>query len=126
MNSSSSWSAVLSLVYGGNQLLWVAAQIALLVVIATVVRRHRPDAYRPLLAWSIVGLVFGVVGWVGGFAVRVVMARDGIDAMLKAQVATGLVGAVEHVILVVLLIRGLVALAQPPKVPITPAQPPYR
>jgi hypothetical protein len=126
MNSSSSWSAVLSFVYGANQLLWVAAQVTLLVVIATVVRRHRPDAYRPLLAWSIVGLVFGVVGWIAAFAMRVVMARDGIDAVLKTQAATGLLGAVEHVILVVLLIRGLVALAQPPKTPVTPGQPPYR
>lgn len=126
MDSSRSWSTVLGLVYGANQLLWIGAQIAILVVVATVVRRHRPDAYRPLLVWSVVGLVFGVVGWMSTMLIRFVAARDGVDALMMAQVGIGVLGAVEHVVLVILLLRGLVALAQPAKVPVVQGLPPYR
>lgn len=121
------WQALNTWLYGGSSLVSFGCDIAVLVVIATVVRRHRPDAYSGLQTWAIVSLV----GFVFMNIARVVgpmMAshRDGLESFYKMNAALTVVGTLLHLTLVLLLIRGLTALAQPPKPPVIEGQPPYR
>jgi hypothetical protein len=125
-DSGASTRELLSLIYGASWLIAVACEIALLVVVLTVVRRHRPDAYRPLLLWAATSLGLGLVGRVAGFVTTRFMATGGIDAIIRIQAINALVGIAIHVALVALLIRGLVAIAQPRKVPAVEGMPPYR
>ena len=125
-DSGASTRELLTLVYGASWLIAVACEIALLVVVMTIVRRHRPDAYRPLLVWAASSLGLGIVGRVAGFVTTRFMATGGIDALVRMQLINGVVGIAIHVALVVLLIRGLVAIAQPRKVPPVEGMPPYR
>lgn len=79
------WRSLNSLIYGGSSFVSFACEIAILVVISTIVRRHRPDAYQGLQLWAIGSLVVFVI-----------------------------------------FIRGLAALAQPPKPIVVEGLPPYR
>jgi hypothetical protein len=124
--SPSTWSTALPLIYGASSLISTGCNVALLVVVLTVVRRHRPDAYRPLLLWAALSLGLGIVGWLGALFVTVVAARRSVESMFLGQAINAGVGIAMHVALVLLLIRGLVALAQPPKQPRVEGLPPYR
>lgn len=103
----------------------IGGAIAVLWVVATVVRRQRPDAYRPLLAWAVASLVMILVNIVAyplvGFFVR-----GSIDDYLAATGVLRIVSASIGVGLVVLLVRGLVAIAQPPKPLEVKSDVPYR
>lgn len=113
MSSSSSLYALFS---SGLSLVNVACQIGLLVVVAGAVRRHRPDAYKGLLVWAIAALALSVVMPALHSLVNVVVGRSsGIDAILLGQAAVASFGAVGHIALVIILARGLVRLAEPPK-----------
>ena len=106
----------------------IACQIALIVVVATVVRRHRPDAWTALLAWIITSAVTMVVTPVLHTVLTLVVARSagGIEGIYKSQVIAQAVLVPLHIAVVVLLVRGLVRIAQPPpKVEVGPT-PPYR
>ena len=123
---SSSAQIFLSASQAISILLGIGAQVALVVVIATVVRRHRPDAHGSLLAWAIAALVFSVLAPALGFLSITIAARDEIESVILAQAVNTGVGAAIHVALAVLLIRGLVKLAQPPR-PLDPSKVgPYR
>jgi hypothetical protein len=125
-NNTSSWSTLLAVVYGANWLTSIACGVAILVVILTVVRRHRPDAFQPLLLWAGVSLGLGVLGALASTLATRLATTQGVESVLKVQAANGLVGIATHVLLVLLLIRGLVAIAQPPKVQAVEGTPPYR
>jgi hypothetical protein len=119
---------MLSIVYGTSSLVAFASQIAFVVVISTVVRRHRPDAWKPLLVWSIASLGWGTVARIMTALMPVLVVRhdDSLTALWRWQVVNGAVGIVATVVLAVLLVRGLVALAQPPKKDAIEGAPPYR
>jgi hypothetical protein len=104
----------------------LGCSIAILVVVATVVRRHRPDAHGPLLGWAIAGLAVAIVLPALHIGSRAIRARDDFETLLTTQIILGVLGTVLQVVLVVLLVRGLVKLAQPPKPVVTDPEGPYR
>jgi hypothetical protein len=122
VNATSSIGGGLSLVssLGGG--------IAIVWVVATVVRRQRPDAYRPLLAWAIASLVMMAFSYLlyPALSVLVVTRGGGTEAYLEAIGIWHVISSAIHVGLVVLLVRGLVALAQPPKAVKVESDAPYR
>ena len=124
--STSEWAVRLGMVHAVAWLFAIAGQVALLVVIATAVRRHRPDAFRPLLAWSIACLAYTVLRSVVSALVNVLAARGGMDAMFLAQLAETCISVVVGGVLVALLALGLVRLAQPPRPVVVDGAPPYR
>lgn len=115
---------LLSLGHGFSLVLEIAARIALIVVIATVVRRHRPDAHGSLLVWAVLSLAQTMVT---PLLISVIVGTTaGVDAVITVQTVSVVIGTVIHVVLLALLIRGLVKLAQPPKAPEVGAVGPYR
>jgi hypothetical protein len=122
----SDWSEALTALYGVNWAVAVVIEIVFVVIAATVVRRHRPDAYKPLLVWASVALVYSVLGSVFGFFTTRWVATEGIDALYRRQVISAAVGIVIHVVFAVLLMRALVVLAQPPKKIEIDPEGPYR
>jgi hypothetical protein len=126
MSDGAFWQSLTQWAYGGSALVTLACDIAIIVTISTIVRRHRPDAYRGLQLWAILSLV-GMVFLTGaGVVAPIVTARDGMDSFFRTNVILTLAGILVHVSLVVLLIRGLTALAQPPKPVVVEGAPPYR
>ena len=119
-------TVILSVAAGLSWLLAFAGDVVLLVVIATVVRRHRPDAYKPLLAWAIAVLGLTLFRSVFMAVVRVVASRQGVEAMIVIQSFEIVLGALLGAGLVGLLAYALVRLAQPPRPLDLPNQPPYR
>ena len=119
-------TVILSVAAGLSWLLAFAGDVVLLVVIATVVRRHRPDAYKPLLAWAIAVLGLTLFRSVFMAVVRVVASRQGVEAMIVIQSFEIVLGAILGAGLVGLLAYALVRLAQPPRPLDLPNQPPYR
>ncbi len=125
--SDGSTSRVLSQwVYGGSSVVSLACDIAILVAITTIVRRHRPDAYRALQSWAIGSLVVFLLMAVARAAVPYFAARESIEGYFRASALLTVMGVGLHVLLVVMLIRGLTALAQPPKPITVEGTPPYR
>jgi len=122
------WRALSSWIHGGSSLVAFACDVAVLVAIATIVRRHRPDAYQGLQAWAIASLgtfLFTTVAWiVVPFLSRA--SDGGMESYFRASGLLTLLGTILHVVLVILLIRGLTALAQPPKPIAIEGTPPYR
>jgi hypothetical protein len=122
------WRTLSTWIHGGSTLIAFACNVAVLVAVATIVRRHRPDAYQGMQAWAIASLgafLFTTVAW----TVLPYFASSGADGMEGYFRMTGLLsilGTVLHVVLIVLLIRGLTALAQPPKPIAVEGAPPYR
>ena len=98
----------------------LAGEVALLVVVATVVRRHRPDAWRSLLAWAVAALVASVANRIVSTVATTVAGRSGVESIVATQTVFVLVGAAINIGLVVLLARGLIKLAQPPKPTVVP------
>jgi hypothetical protein len=122
------WRTLNTWIHGGSSLVAFACDVAILVAIATVVRRHRPDAYQGLQTWAIGSLgafLFTTVAWIAlPFLAR--PSDGGIEGYLRMTGLLTILGTVLHVVLVILLIRGLTALAQPPKPIVIEGAPPYR
>ena len=123
MNGSTTFLTVAS---GFSWLLAFAGNAVLLVVVATVVRRHRPDAYKPLLVWAISVLGMTLFRSLFMTIVRVAVSRQGYEALIMIQSIEIVFGAIVGVGLVGLLAYALVRLAQPPRPVDLPNQPPYR
>lgn len=127
MSEGSIWRELSSWIYGSSSLLAFACDVAVLVVIATIVRRHRPDAYRGLQTWAIASLGTFAFMTVARIVMPLCAVRDsGIDGFYRWSAILTVLGMGLHVMLVVLLIRGLTALAQPPKPISVEGAPPYR
>jgi multisubunit Na+/H+ antiporter MnhB subunit len=126
MDESSSWLTIYSGVGIVDGLIRLACQIALLVIVYGVVRRHRPDAWTSLRAWAIGGVVAAVVTPI---AWRIVpRLGTASDPMAWARVGTFLMvfDSLVTVGLVLLLVKGLVRIAQPPPPIVIGETPPYR
>jgi len=123
MNGSTTFLSVAS---GFSWLLAFAGNVVLLLVVATVVRRHRPDAYKPLLAWTISGLGLTFFRSIFMTVVRIAVSRQGYETMIVIQSIEIVFGSILGVGLVALLAYALVRLAQPPRPVDLPQQPPYR
>jgi len=110
------------------QLVYIGCEVAIVAVVATVVKRQRPDAYRGLLAWSIGSLVAGLAFTAAYplMSVFVSLSGDGTDSYFQWLAVIALARMAVEVALVVVLIKGLVALAQPPKPPVVPSAGTYR
>ena len=111
---ASPWMTVLSVVFMVGWLVAVAGQVALLVVIATTVRRRRPDAAGLLLAWSIGGLALTLLRGTLGPLTTFLAGRFGADAVYIASAVEGFVGTILGAGLTGLLCFALVRLAAPP------------
>ena len=102
----------------------IACDVGAILIVTGPVRRHRPDAFKPLLWWAILSLVLAifspVLSW-GAF----VTAR-GSESVLFTQAIITLVNIPVHVALVLLVLRGLVRIAQPPPLVAMPETPLYR
>lgn len=103
-----------------SALIQLGTHVTFLIVILTVIRRHRPDAYGGLLAWVIFSLGTFVVNAVGR---ALLYSFLGIEAGLIAGTA---LSAVCAVIQAFLFVRGIVAIAVPRKPDELPATPLYR
>lgn len=113
-------------VMGLATLVNLATHVGLLVLVATVVRRHRPDAAGSLLTWAITGLVLALVSIVLRPLAMAVFRASGTSDIMQVQIVLTLIGMVSNLVMTVLLVRGLVALAQPPKPAAIEGTPPYR
>lgn len=121
----SSAHLAISLGQGFSLLVSLGVRVAILVVVGTVVKRHRPDAHGALMLWAALELLAALVLPAVGFGSTVLGGGD-LDAMMYRQTANIVGGALLHGGLTVLLVRGLVKLAQPPKPVDVPADGPYR
>lgn|GEM_PF-3394720 len=117
---------LLSVVAAASALVSLLVQVGLVVLVATVVRRHRPDAYGTLLVWSGLAVAFHLVGMVLTPVLMFVAGRGGTQAIVAVQALTTGVGLVFQVTLAAILARGLVKLAEPPRAPQFEGAPPYR
>jgi hypothetical protein len=126
MGAGHFWTTLLSAVYGTSCFVSVVIEVAFVAVVATVVRRHRPDVFNPWIVWAIASLVWGVLGPMIDIILPMVASPDGIDSVLRVRAISSGFGIVVHVAMAVLLLRGLVALAQPPKPIKVEGAPPYR
>lgn len=114
-------------VYGLSSFVSIACEVAVLVVVATVVKRHRPDAYRGLLFWAIGSVSFyAALNIARALVPLFTRSGGGIESYLLASSLLTVVGMAGHIALVVVFIRGLVALAQPPRPVNVEGTPPYR
>jgi hypothetical protein len=98
---------------GFSWLVSVGLQVALLAVVLTTVKRRRRDAAPWLLAAAVTGLAASVIGPVAGWAGSFLGGELGIGAMLLAQALLGIVGTIVNAVILLLLLRGIVALARP-------------
>ncbi len=121
------WRALTTWIHGGSTLIALACDVAVLVAIATIVRRNRPDAYQRLQVWAIATLAVFVLTTIGWLVVPYVARTDGsMEGYFRATALLSILGTVLHVALVILFIRGITALAQPPKPIVVEGIPPYR
>lgn len=105
-------------------LVGIGLLVAIVVVIATVGKRHRPDAYGWLLGWAIGTLAWTFLSDVVHLVLpRVVERSETVFAMFSGF---SLLGTAVHVGLSLLFIRGFVAIAQPPARVTTEPVGPYR
>jgi len=117
----------LSVTSGFAWLVALAGNVAFLVVTLTVVRRHRPDAAGPFVAWSVASLTYTLLNALLSGLVSIFVARSaGVDATVTVQGVLNVVHAVVGAGLVALLAYAIVRLAQPPAPVAVPTQPPYR
>jgi hypothetical protein len=106
-------SLVTALVYGAGLFVSVAFIIVWIVVLATVVRKNRPDAL-PVLGASV-----GVSALATGFSVAVAVAArfvtpSGAEAYMIFYAATSAGSTLLHAAASALLIAGVVKLSKPP------------
>lgn len=125
-SSASSLSTVLTWVYGLGTLVGVVGQIVLLLTVAGVVRRNRPDAYGTLLVWAAASLGASLLFAVGGSVGGVIAGRQSIEAMLTFQIVTTAIHIPVNIALFAVLAVGLSRLAQPRVEPVVRGEPPYR
>ncbi len=111
---------------GLSSLVAIGGEITIVVVVATVVKRHRPDAHAKLLAWAIASLVVTLALNAAYPLMSVLVRSGGTESYLFAVSMLGFVRTAANVALVLLLVRGLVALAQPPKPVVVKGDAPYR
>ena len=83
------------------------------VVIATAVRRRRPDAWRGLLAWAIAGCAVTLVDLFVGYVVSHTRGDEAVGNVIRTMTVYFVVFGLAHVGLLAFLARGLVRLAQP-------------
>lgn len=125
-SSTSSLSMVMSLVYGFGTLVSVAGQIVLIVTVAGVVKRNRPDAFGTLLAWAAGSLgatiFFSIAGTIG----PVIAGRSSVEAMFTFQIVISALHMPVNIALFAALALGLARLARPPVEPLVRGEPPYR
>lgn len=126
MSEGAFWQSLSKWSYSLSSLAAIACEVAVLVAITTIVRRHRPDAYRGLQLWAILSLVLLVVLTGARVVMSLATMRDGMESYFRSMVILTIAGVASHVVLVVLFIRGLTALAQPPKPLTVEGAPPYR
>lgn len=128
MEEGTFWRELQQWLYGGTSLVSLGCGIAMLVVITTVVRRHRPDAYFGLRAWAIASLVVFVVMSIARIVLprAVSMSSSDVEHYFKWSAMLTIVGTFLQLGLLALHIRGLVALAQPPKPLVVEGTAPYR
>lgn len=127
MSDTESAQALMTTVHTLTTLVYVLADVGAAVLVATVVRRHRPDAWSGLLVWAISATVLAIVtpiAYALGYAI--VGRGDGIAAILRFQMVMSVVSTLLHLAVLALLLRGLVKLAQPPKPVTTEPVGPYR
>ena len=122
------WRALSTWIYGGSSFVSFVCDVAILVAIATIVRRHRPDAYQGLQVWAIGSLAVFVVMNIARIAMPFLTrsSSSGMESFFRMSALLTIVGTILHVVLVVLFIRGLTALAQPPKPVVVEGLPPDR
>lgn len=120
------WQTISQLVHGLHTLVSIGCHIALLVVVVTVVRRHRPDAQGALLGWAILALVGAAIFPVFMMASVMIFSRQGVDAVLAVQAFNTIVSLLFTLVVSILLVRGLAKLAQPPKPVVVDGERPYR
>jgi len=112
MHAGTAWLAGAGIV---NFLVGFGLQIALLVTVLTVVRRHRPAAVPALATSVLVNLVTTILGVIVSYVVTpLVIARGGGMESYSLYSAASTVGfTIVHLVAGVLLIAGLVKLATP-------------
>ena len=123
------WGSLNTWIHGTSSLVAFACDVAILVAIATIVRRNRPDAYQGLQTWAIASLgafLFTTVAWMALPFLSRPSDGSGLEGYFRMSGLLTILGTVLHVVLVILLIRGLAALAQPPKPIAVEGAPPYR
>ena len=103
----------------------LACDVALVWVVATVVKRHRPDAYRPLLTWALASLATLILSYVA-YPVSAMLSGSYPEGYVFAIGLIGLARSAVAIVLLLLLVRGLVAIAQPPKPFVVSSDAPYR
>jgi hypothetical protein len=118
------WFAVLGSL---SFLFHLACRIAILAAVMVIVRRHRPDAYKPMVTWAAVALAASVALWlmnvVGTPLLTWLVPRLGY---VGPQAVYTCFSLLFEIALTLLLVRGLVALAQPPKPPVVESNVPFR
>lgn len=119
-------SVLMAAVFGLGWVVHLASAVGLFVVVGTVVRRHRPDAWRTLFAAALCELVQVAVGVAFNVLTPVVSAAGGIDAVVTLQVGRSLVGSALAAVSTVLLLLGIVRVARPFVEPSPEGSPPYR
>jgi hypothetical protein len=112
---SSSASLIMTLVGFASTLVIASLEVALLVVILTTVRRHRPDAYSLLAIGTGLDLVFTVLGTISAFATSIfgIRGEGGIETYAQMYAATTAFFMLAHAAARVTFIVGLVRLARP-------------
>lgn len=122
--NEASW--LMAAVFGLGWALHVGAAIAFLLVVVLVVRRHRPDAWRTLLAAAVSQLVQVAVGLAFHVLTPVVSVAGGVDAMITLQIVRSVAGSALSAVGAVLLLVGIVRVARPFVEPVPEGSPPYR
>jgi len=107
-------------------LVGIVSAIVIVAVIAVGVRRQRPDAYLPLLVWGICLVATDVVLGFGGAAYIESAGRQGVEAIIRAQIHSVVVNMIVTLVLNGLLMFGILRLARPPKPIVPQGDPPYR
>lgn len=124
--SISSLSNVLTWVYGLGTLVSMVGQIVLVMTVAGVVRRNRPDAYGTLLVWASASLAANLFFAIAGSVGAMVIGRQSIEAMVTFQIVTSAIHIPVGIALFATLALGLSRLAKPRVEPVVRGEPPYR
>ncbi len=125
-SSTSTLTAIMSLVYGFGTLVSVVGQIVLVVTVAGVVKRNRPDAFGTLLAWAAGSLGATIFFAIAGTLGPIIAGRTSVDAMFTFQIVMGALHVPVNIALFAALALGLARLARPPVEPVVRGEPPYR